>query len=499
MIQRFSISREEILPKYGMPLDAATQRDLGAAIYSIVFGMAYFIITGYPGASPLFTSFLKDYLGVSDSAYGLILTLPFITVLVQVPFTIYVARHGRIKQSFLLAGTLAKVTFLTLAFLPILGSRLSSQASFLVVVVTIILTSTFNWIADSAINTWFGSLIPTEIKGRYFSTRQMIFTIAMLFYALTMSQLLQLLRDWRWKYTLFFGLAVLFGLIDILFYTKVRPPEKAYLPWFHTSPEQKRQTFTMQQFLMPLRDTRYRAYLLFTISWSFSMQISGPYYNVYMFNDLKFTLGQMTLLSQIIPAIATILFLRRIGRAFDHYGFKPILILSCGVSLVLPITWMFATVDSNWFVYLSNVLSGIFNIGIDLAIMSLAIFLAPHAERSAYLAMKSIAMALLGFVPAILLGGFLSDLLRPVLLAAELPFFRGQVMNPFHVLLILTFSLRLMTLLVFARRLHEPTAMTFSDFVAHANASHRAQLRRQRVLLREKRRRLKQRLNPRKK
>ncbi|MCD8498494.1 MAG: MFS transporter [Clostridiales bacterium] len=306
----------------------------------------------------------------------------------------------------------------------------------------------------------------------------MIFTIAMLFYALTMSQLLQLLRDWRWKYTLFFGLAVLFGLIDILFYTKVRPPEKAYLPWFHTSPEQKRQTFTMHQFLMPLRDSRYRAYLLFTISWSFSMQISGPYYNVYMFNDLKFSLGQMTLLSQIIPAIATILFLRRIGRAFDHYGFKPILILSCGVSLVLPVSWMFATVDSNWFVYLSNVLSGIFNIGIDLAIMSLAIFLAPHAERSAYLAMKSIAMALLGFVPAIMIGGFLSDLLRPVLLAAQLPFFRGQVMNPFHVLLILTFCLRLTTLLVFARRLHEPTAMSFSDFVAHANATHLAQLRR---------------------
>jgi len=276
MLKRFSVSREEIMPKYGMPLDTATQKDLEAAIYSIVFGMAYFVITGYPGASPLFTSFLKDYLGVSDSAYGLILTLPFITVLIQVPFTIYVARHGRIKESFLLAGVLAKITFLTLAFLPILGNRLSSQASFLVVVVTIILSSTFNWIADSAINTWFGSLIPTEIKGRYFSTRQMIFTIAMLFYALTMSQLLQILRDWPWKYTLFFGLAVLFGLIDVLFYTKVRPPEKAYLPWFHTSPEQKSQTFTMHQFLMPLRDTRYRSYLLFTISWNFQCRSPDP-------------------------------------------------------------------------------------------------------------------------------------------------------------------------------------------------------------------------------
>lgn len=100
----------------------------------------------------------------------------------------------------------------------------------------------------------------------------------------------------------------------------MRPPEKSYLPWLHNSEASKAQTFSLREFLKPVKDARYRAYLLFAISWNFALQISGPYYNVYMLNTLHFSLGEMTLFSQIIPAIATILFLRKIGQAFDPYG-----------------------------------------------------------------------------------------------------------------------------------------------------------------------------------
>jgi MFS family permease len=471
---------------YGMMLDRPTRRDLNFVIFSIAFGMAFNVISGYPGASPLFTSYLKDHLGISDSAYGLILTLPFITVLIQIPYTAFVARFGRLKPAFLIAASIAKSMLLILALMPVLAPNVSSQAAFYVVVFTIIMLSIFNWIADAALNTWFGALIPSEIKGRYFSTRQMLFTFAMLIYALIMSQLLRVLADWTWKYTFFFGFATLMGLTDIAFYLRVRPPEKAYLPWFHNSTTNKAQTFSMQEFMFPLRDDRYRAYLFFAISWNFSLQIAGPYYNVYMLNTLNFTLGDMTLMTQIIPAVATILFLRKIGQAYDRYGFRPVLILSCAVSLIIPLFWLFATPASNWFLYPINVLSGIFNIGIELAIMSLAIFLAPHEARSAYIAMKNVAMSLVGFVPAILLGGFLSDQLKQVLLSAHLPFVRGQELNPFHVLLVLSFMLRMLTLLVFARRLSEPTALSFPAFVAEAQAAGQAYFREKKRHLRKR-------------
>ena len=461
---------------YGMMLDQPTRKDLRIAITSIIFGMVLFVITGFPGASPLFTAYLKTYLGISDSAYGLILTLPFITVLIQIPFTIFVSRFGQIKRAFLIFASLSKTLFFVLAFIPLYRAHLSQQATYAIVILVIILMSTFNWIADSALNTWFGAMIPNEIKGRYFSTRQMIFTIAMLAYALIMSQALRLLDGWAWKYTFFFSLAALFGLIDIACYLPARPPEKAYKPWYHKMPEQAAQTFSMREFIAPLKDKQYRAYLLFAISWNFSIQISGPYYNVYMLNYLHFSLGLMTLMSQIIPAIATILFLRKIGQAFDRYGFRPVLLLSCAISSVLPFSWIFTTPDMNWFVFPINILSGIFNIGIDLAIMSLAIFLAPHTQRSAYLAMKNVAMSMLGFVPAILLGGFISDILRNYLTSHPVPFFGGYNLHPFHIVLFLSFVLRILTVLIFARQLRDPNALSFRAFVAQANADNQALL-----------------------
>ncbi len=459
---------------YGLYLDSPTRKDLRSAIVSIVFGMVLFVITGFPGASPLFTAYLKEYLGISDSAYGLILTLPFLTVLIQIPFTFFVARYGQIKKAFLIFAALSKSLFFVLAVLPLLADRLSAQSSYLIVIVVIILMSAFNWIADSSLNTWFGAMIPNEIKGRYFSYRQMIFTIALLVYALIMSQLLPLLNGWTYKFTFFFSIAAFFGLIDIAFFLPARPPEKAYKPWFHPAKDPTQKTFTLQDFKKPFANKQYRAYLLFAISWNFSIQIAGPYYNVYMLNYLHFSLGLMTLMMQIIPAIATILFLRKIGSAFDRYGFRPVLLLSCAISSVLPLSWIFTTPALNWFVFPINILSGIFNIGIDLAIMSLAIFLAPHEDRSAYLAIKNVAMSLLGFVPAILIGGFVSDYLRTLLTAHPLPFIGGYQLHPFHIVLVASFSLRIITLLVFARNLQDPNALSFREFIAKANSDNTA-------------------------
>jgi MFS family permease len=475
---------------YGMMLDRATSKDLRLAIVSIVFGILFFVITGYPGASPLFTAYLKGQLGISDSAYGLILTLPYLTVLIQVPYSYFVARYGRIKEAFLIFAILAKTMIIVPAVMPLLRPDMKASSAVWVIGIVIFLLSLFNWIADSALNTWFGAMIPSEIKGRYFSTRQMLFTLAMLFYATAMSFLLKMTENFPLRYTVFFIAASLFGIIDVCMYIGARPPEKAFLPWHHAS----QATQSLASFLSPVKDKRYRAYLLFAVSWNFSIQVSGPYYNVYLLNTLHVSLGMMTFLTQIIPAIATVLFLRNIGRAYDQYGFRPVLLLACSISILLPFSWLFATPASHWFIYPVNVLSGIFNSGIDMAIMSLAIFLAPHDQRNPYLAVKNIVMSMLGIVPAILLGGILSDWLEPVLAHARLPFFRGQVVQPFHIILLLSIAMRILTLLVFTRRLSEPTAHTFSEFIKEAQAAGKLtfeqQKRRQQRTIRALRRKL---------
>jgi hypothetical protein len=202
--------------------------------------------------------------------------------------------------------------------------------------------------------------------------------------------------------------------------------------------------------------------LLFAIGWSFAVNLTAPYFNVYLLRDLRVLLGIQTLFQQILPQIATILFMRRIGRLNDAFGYKPMLMLSCWVSAILPLSWILTSPQSYWFIGVTNFMSGIFNVAIDLAIMSLAIFLAPHHERATYLAGKSVSISLLGIVPAILLGGKLTDLLNPIMQSAGITFFGGLTLSAFHVLLIISTLIRVFVILLFLSKLKEKNMPQFS-------------------------------------
>lgn len=438
---------------YGAIIDAETKRDLDVVVVSIFIGILFAIITGFPGASPLFTAFLKEELGISNSAYGLILTIPYLTVLIQIPFSFYVIRHNRIKQSFILFALLNKISFVVPALLTVVMKKPDPNVAAFLIGIMMLFASACNWIADSALSTWFGTMIPSSIKGRYLSTRQMLYTSAALFYSLTLSIVLRYLDAYPYKYTLFFGLASLTGVIDILIYLKARPPERAYYP-FVANPAAAG-SMRISSFFEPFRNPTYRAFLLFATGWSFALNLTGPYFNVYLLQDLHISLGIQTLLQQILPHVATILFMRRIGRLNDSFGYKPMLLLSCWISTFLPLSWIFTTPNLYWFIGVTNFFSGIFGVAIDLAIMSLAIFLAPHQERATYLAGKSISIALLGIVPAILLGGKLTDLLTPVMKDAQISLFNGHVLSSFHILLILSMTIRLLVVIFFLQKLKE--------------------------------------------
>ncbi len=445
---------------YGMILDADTKKDLDASVLGVFIGILFTVITGFPSASPILTAFMRDELGISNSAYGLILTIPYLTVLVQIPYSVYVIRHGRVKQAFILFALLNKLSFVLPALMALLMIDPDPVVASLIIGLMMLFSSTCNWIAESALFTWFGSMVPNPIKGRYLSTRQTLYTVAALVYSLTLSVALNLLDAFPYKYPLFFLLASLTGVVDILMYLRARPPEQAYNP-FVVRPNAGGK-LKMSDFIKPYRDPGYRAFLLFATGWSFAINLTSPYFNVYLLRDLRVSLGGQTLIQQILPYIATILFMRRIGRLNDSFGFKPMLTLSCWIVAFMPLTWVFTTPERYWFIGVTNFLSGIFNVAIDLAIMSLAIFLAPNEDRATFLAGKSISIALLGSVPAILIGGKLTDVLNPIMEQANLSFFQGHTLSSFHILLFISTIIRLCVVIFFLSQVKEENAPQIS-------------------------------------
>ena len=455
----FQAIRERLRPTsdfvagYGTHMDSRTRSDLDLAVFAVCIGALFPVITGFPGASPIFTAYLKG-LGLNDKMYGAILTIPQFTILIQIPFSVYLARHGGIKKISILSLMIFKPLFILLGVVPLLSGGLSPAIALFLAVGVMFFGSCLLWMADIGLNTWFGSLIPSSCKGQYFGTRQRMITLFNVGFALLLAVLLPFLDGNPYKYTILFTLAALSGVADAMTYLRIRPPEAAHEPMDRTRFKPVR----LKSFMEPFRDRKYRPFLLFSIAWYFSLSLAGPYFTVYMLNVLKMSLGQQTFYVQIVPGIAVFFFISRMGRLNDRFGNRPVLLASCLVVCATPAIWMMVTPGTMILLAIVQVTGGIFATTVDLSVMNMAIFFASAEKRSIYLSARSISTILLGVVPAMLIGGVLSDFLTPLMSGREIPFILGQSLNSFHVLLLISIVLRLVSTFVFARRIHEDTA-----------------------------------------
>lgn len=445
---------------YGTHMDSRTRLDLDLAIFSVCAGALFSVITGFPGASPVLTAYLKG-LGLNDRLYGMLLTIPQLTILIQIPVSVFFGRRGGIKKWSILSWLLLKPLFVLLGVVPLLAGGLPTGVAVLLAAGVLFVGSCLLWVGDIGLNTWFGSLIPVTCKGQYFGTRQRMVTLFNVGFALLLSAMLPRLDGNPSKYAILFTLASVSGIADALTYFWIRPPESAYQPL-------DRRTFKpirLRSFMEPFQDRGFRPFLLFSIVWYFSLNLAGPYFNVYMLNTLGITLGLQTILAQIVPGVATFLFIRRMGRMNDRFGNRPVLLLSCAMVCITPLVWLFVTPDTLVLIALINISGGIFVTTVDLSVMNVAIFSTTAEKRSVYLSARAISTILIGVVPAMLIGGVLSDWLTPLLTKSRLPFLFGQSLHSFHILLMLSFVLRVIATVVFARRIKEENARPFGPML----------------------------------
>lgn len=462
---------------YGVLLDGETRRNLYLFTASVCVGIMFSVITGFPGASPIFAAFLKEELRLSDSLYGTLLALPYVTAIAQVPFTSFLRRKPPLKQLFVGLGLFVRLSFVVLGLAA--AALGDGQRVLLVgfVFFMMAVSSTVLWLSDVTFQTWISICVPPHISGRFFSTRQRLLTMAMLIYSLLVMPLTRLLDGHPLRYPILFVLAGLFGSFDILTLTRVRTPEQppaasgaAPAAAEESEPgaapatrgESLRQFF--RELAVPFRDRGYRPILLFSAIYYFGIQISSPYLNVYMLENLRIPLGIQTLLSTLMPGIATVLFITRTGRLSDYYGYRNSLLFFGLISALSPLTWFFVVPQTWWLIALINFVWGITGVATDLAVFGITVFRAPTEMRPYYITAKAICGNLLGVAPAILFGGLLSDALTPLLERLAIPWLGGTRLLPLHVLLLLAAVIRSFAVLRVAPRLEADSETDFPAF-----------------------------------
>jgi MFS family permease len=369
---------------------------LKLVILAVAFGTVCFNITG----GVAMTGYLK-LLGVSDFTYGLILAIGPIATMLQVFASYVLERTRKRKLIFMLSGILQRSAWLPFGLVPIIFPMSGVTLQIWTAALFLMLSSLCNPFINVSFFSFVADLVPTNIRGVYFSMRQRIALIFGIAGGLVTAFILDRFTGFT-GYALVFALAALFGILDILTFIFIKFP-----PMLETPKKESIKAMLADVF----NDKRYLRVIAFASIWMFSVQISAPFALVYARTVLHLSNTAITLVMQILPSICMVIVLPFWGRALDRYGNKPVMRISACLVCISPFFWIF-TVPGPFVIVpiiLAAIAGGLFSAGLDFGTQNVFLGQAPEKNRSMFVAIYSCATSLLGIAMANATGGWLLD------------------------------------------------------------------------------------------
>jgi MFS family permease len=358
------------------------------------------------------SGFLVAYallLGCSNFQIGVLAAMPFVTQPIQILIIPLVERIRRRKAIALLSWIPAQSAWVLVALIPFFVDIPSSTASAMLLGIMAI-RGAFVSVTNCAWNSWIRDLVPQRVLGSFFARRQMWTNLAAMAFGLLAAFFV---NYWRgrvpgnevlgYSIILLFG-AVFLGLASPLFMSRI--PE----PLMQPAPAVKPSLFSTIS--SPLRDANYRHLVWFLFLWGLALNMSIPFFAVYMLQRLGLDLTWVIGLS-IVSQASNILFLRIWGPLADKFGLKAILSVSVSLYLLVVLGWAFLTMPERHFLTIPllvglHIFAGIASAGASFTTATIGLKVAPQGESTAYLAVASLAASLgAGLGP--LLGGYLGD------------------------------------------------------------------------------------------
>ena len=418
--------------------DVGMTRELRRSLYWVIWAVTAGMLGNVVTTGAVWSGFQREILGANDFQIGLFAAIPVAANVVQLFISYYMERKCNRRFLFLFFGLLGRSFWIPIGLVPYLFPTLNADLRIWMVIVFTVMVSGGNSFVNLGFGSLMGDLVPMRIRGQYFSVRQMISLISGVICGVLVSKMIDSLG--ASGYTIALVLAGVSYMLDItcfLFFkwppmTRSDEPQKSFFTML-------REVFANKPFM--------KVVIVYTL-WLFASNIAGPFWNVYMIEDLRMSYTDMALYTQIISSVATVLFVSRWGRMIDRYGNKPVLQIAALACVFTPLPWLFATPSATFFVLLSNLFSGIFWPASDLCQQNLYLGESPQLHRSMYIAVFFAFVNLPGIALANAVGGWLMQ--NPFASLGAMRYtLLGITLKSSHYIFMLTMALRLLVV-VFA-------------------------------------------------
>jgi MFS family permease len=240
------------------------------------------------------------------------------------------------RKSVLLSGILGQASGWPLFFLIILLFQLNFFRS-LIPWILIGIFLFYMLFAGIMTPPWFsvmGDVVPENYRGRYFAKRNLITNLI----ALTGAILLSYSLDWftsQGKAFFGFTLIFIFGfftrLLSAFLFTK------HYYPAFNFEIADR---VRITQFLKEIPKSNFGKFTLFVALLTLGQWIAGPFFSVYMLEELKFDYSIFIIINLSSSFVALFIF-PFLGRISDKFGNVKLLRMGAIIIPILPLLWLF--------------------------------------------------------------------------------------------------------------------------------------------------------------
>jgi MFS family permease len=285
--------------------------------------------------------------------------------------------HHRKEITILFSGGLARLAILALALIPF---GISGQA---LVIIAIALSVTRDAFGNLAFPAWMSitaDIVPIAGRGRYFGSRNFVMGIAGMVTVLLVGELITRLGQPE-GYQLAMALAFVLGITSTFSFSRLHDPE-------NITASQAQPSLAFPALLRNLRALPALPALIATAAvWNFFLNIPGPFFNVYMVQNLKAS-ATMVGITGVVSTVSGLLVQRRLGRLADHWGAHRLQLISGLLIPILPFAWVFTSAP--WHVIPINIVGGVLWGAYGLASFNLLLELTPQEGRARYSAIYQI-------------------------------------------------------------------------------------------------------------
>ncbi len=371
----------------------------------------------------LLSSFLLN-LGASPFEIGMVASLPMLANLLQ-PLGALLSnrtssRHDYGIWTFLPSRLLWLVLLIGIIFR---GENIDSSKQLVYLTLTLVVVSNILASLGSASwMSWLAALVPPKLRGRYYSVRNIVSNTASL---LCLPIASYVVSNWHEGaiagYGIVLSISILAGLASLgcqQFMVDINPQK--YQKYQTVSQveyqignwRENHQEHLFNNLIAPFKDRNLVIFLIYFALWGFAVNLSTPFFNLYMLENLGVDITWVTLFSSLSSG-ANMLMLLVWGRLSDRIGNRPLLLFAGIAIAITPLFWLLtglAQVQAQLWIYLLmfHLFLGGTWAAIDLGSNNIQIGIAPIQHHATFFAIAS-AIAGVGSALGTTAGGALAQ------------------------------------------------------------------------------------------